>query len=165
MIWSQEMLALMSTVVLRTCTPVRYDPAQRPWSPAPSSSARPLLWVRLPIWIMSLRKASSGFMIRGSSPNAPSCGMFQFFMSMPFGTYRKARRTGGFAGAANAGTIESRKGSATAAPMPLRNVLRGRALPVMIIAVTTPSDSCPRILLWERFPVLPGGGYQRPAGP
>ena len=30
MIWSQEMLALMSTVVFRTWTPVRYDPAQRP---------------------------------------------------------------------------------------------------------------------------------------
>ena len=30
MIWSQEMLALMSTVVFLTWMPVRYDPEQRP---------------------------------------------------------------------------------------------------------------------------------------
>ena len=151
----------MSTVVFLTWTPVRYDPAQRPWSPAPSSRARPLLLVRLPIWIMSPRKASSGFMMRGSSPNAPSCGTFQFFMSMPFGTYRKARRTGALAGAANAGTIESRKGSATAAPTPLRNVLRGRDLPVMIIASPLRQTDCPRILHGNRFHVLSQTGSRR----
>ena len=73
--------------------------------------------------------------MRGRSPpSGPSCATFQFFMSMPFGTYRKARRIGGLAAAAKAGTMESRKGSATAAPTPFRNVLRGRDLPVMIIA-------------------------------
>jgi hypothetical protein len=39
------------------------------------------------------------------------------------------------AGAAKAGTIESRNGSATAAPTPFRNVRRGSALPVTIIRV------------------------------
>src|SRR5215218_8567984 len=83
---------------------------------------------------MSPRKASSGLRIRGSSAgSAPSCDTFQFFMSMPFGTYRKARRTGAFGAAANAGTIESRNGSATVAPTPLRKVLRGSDLPVTIM--------------------------------
>src|SRR5262245_5349534 len=83
---------------------------------------------------MSPRKASSGLRIRGSSVvSDPSSGTFQFFMSMPFGTYMKARRTGGFGAAANAGTIESRNGRATVAPTPFRKVLRGTALPVMIM--------------------------------
>jgi hypothetical protein len=83
---------------------------------------------------MSSRNASRGLRIRGNSAgSAPSCGTFQFFMSMPLGTYRKARRTGDFGAAANAGTIESRNGRATVAPTPFRKVLRGTALPVMIM--------------------------------
>src|SRR5687768_11644037 len=83
---------------------------------------------------MSSRKASSGLRMRGSSAGSgPSPATFQFFMSMPFGTYMKARRTGALGAAANAGTIESRNGSATVAPTPFRKVLRGRDLPVTII--------------------------------
>src|SRR6266481_7151021 len=58
-------------------------------------------------------------------------------MSIPFGTYTKAMRTGGFLAVfanASAGTMESRKGSATAVPTPLKKVLRSSALRVMIIA-------------------------------
>src|ERR1041385_7779605 len=84
--------------------------------------------------MMSFLNGSSGFITRGNgAENAPSCSMFQFFMSMPFGPYGNASRTGGVAlDAPNtfAGTIASRYGSATAAPRPRRKVRRGRDLPV-----------------------------------
>src|ERR1035438_5946032 len=53
---------------------------------------------------------------------------------MPLGTYTKAIRTGAFERvAASAGTMASRKGSATAVPMPRRNVRRGKDFLVIIV--------------------------------
>ena len=49
-------------------------------------------------------------------------------MMMPFGTYTNAIRTGVLAGAAKAGAMESRKGRATAVPMPRKMVRRAMAL-------------------------------------
>src|SRR4029079_11609944 len=55
----------------------------------------------------------------------------------------KARRNGAL-GAANAGVMASRKGSATAvAPRPRRNVRRGTALPVMIPICSLPPRGGP----------------------
>src|SRR5436190_4197867 len=58
-------------------------------------------------------------------------------MSMPFGTYTNAMRTGALPGsllAAIAGAIASRKGRAMLVPMPRRKVRLASALPVIIIA-------------------------------
>src|SRR5262245_55831571 len=83
---------------------------------------------------------------------------------MPFGTYTKPIRTGDFAVLAErAGVIASRYGSATAAPKPLKNVLRGSAL-CRIISVQPPSLSqyppsvklhlcAPERAGWPRSPV------------
>ena len=63
-------------------------------------------------------------------------------MMTPFGTYTNAMRTGGLgvvAARASAGTMESRKGRATAAPTPLRKVPAATALRVMIIGWQSPS--------------------------
>src|SRR3954469_13505694 len=54
----------------------------------------------------------------------------------PFGTYAKARRSGEAfaAGAAKAGVMASRAGSAMAAPSPFRNRRRGRCRPTLIMS-------------------------------
>jgi hypothetical protein len=61
-------------------------------------------------------------------------------MMAPFGMYTNpSRRTGAAAVrevADRAGTIASRSGNATVAPIPRRNVLRGNAIFVMIICVS-----------------------------
>ena len=49
-------------------------------------------------------------------------------MMMPLGTYTIAMRTGALGAADIAGAMASRNGSATAAPMPCRNVRRPSAL-------------------------------------
>src|SRR5690348_16591562 len=68
--------------------------------------------------------------MRGSSrpgvASGPSSTTFQQAVSIPFGTYRNARRTGGFAEAASAGDIASSQGSAKAAPAPRKKVRRGK---------------------------------------
>src|ERR1700716_1822594 len=70
-------------------------------------------------------------------------------MMMPLGTYANAMRTGGFAARAwlnaIAGTIASRNGRATAAPIPRRNVRRGKATFVIIIPTSL---------------TLPGSGFR-----
>ena len=63
-------------------------------------------------------------------------------MIAPLGTNTAPKRGGGFAAvfamAVNAGTIASRNGSATAAPIPRRNVRRGSDSFVMNMRVTSP---------------------------
>jgi hypothetical protein len=84
---------------------------------------------------MSWLYCSSGFRMRGNSPSVPSYSGFQPFMMMPLGTYTNAMRTGGFVvvAEASAGTIASRNGSATAVPMPRRNVRLGRDFLVIMV--------------------------------
>src|SRR4029434_2285242 len=84
---------------------------------------------------MSLRQGASALVIRGSSPTgvepAPPAGV-HWSMTMPFGTYKYAIRPGAApfcrAGAANAGNIASRNGSATVAPKPRSAARRDRFL-------------------------------------
>src|SRR5918993_1414205 len=82
--------------------------------------------------------------MRGNSNCVPVCFGVQSSIIMPFGVYTNTSRTGAFAcaraRAANAGTIASSHGSATVAPTPLKNVRRGRCLPVMIMALLPAYD-------------------------
>src|SRR5580704_7234719 len=63
-------------------------------------------------------------------------------MMMPFGTYENARRVGGAAteaARASAGTMASSIGRARVAPMPRRNVRRGKCFPVIRFMIRSAS--------------------------
>ena len=80
--------------------------------------------------------------MRVHSKSLPVAAGVQSFMTIPFGTYTKARRTGAFViarlAAARAGNIASSIGNAMAVPIPLRNVRLGMCLRVMIMALSLP---------------------------
>ena len=156
-IWSHEMPAMyVGDALLRTCTPVRYEPQQRPWSPAPSSSARPLLCVRLPSSRMSSLYGSSDLSMRGSSPQLAFVGRIPVrASSMPFGTYTNAMRTGALPGSGSQRTPESsHRGTAarSLSPFPAETMRRGSAL-------RESSSLCD--LFWLTL-VLTGGRFASP---
>ena len=74
----------------------------------------------------------------------------QSFIVTPFGMYVNASRRGAFvaavfAGLASAGCIASSIGRAIAAPRPLKNVLRCRCLPVMIMSSFGPVEPSEKV--------------------
>ena len=90
---------------------------------------------------------ASGLSVGDSSVSAPlSPGGVQLAMSDPIGMYTNPRRRTGFAGvcarAVIDGTMASSSGSATVAPMPLRNVRRGRAFFEMIMMLSSSGTVC-----------------------
>ncbi len=98
-----------------------------------------MLWVRLPSSVMSSLNGSSGFRIRGEFAE------LAFVVGIPVRACRcrSARRRKPCARepfrdslAASAGTMASRKGSATAVPMPRRKVRLGRDLRVIIVELS-----------------------------
>ena len=90
---------------------------------------------------------ASGLRLGDSFVSAPaSPGGVQLWMCEPIGMYTKpSRRTGAaavFARAVIDGTIASRSGSATVAPMPRRNVRRGKAFFEMIMMLSSSGTAC-----------------------
>src|SRR5687768_5304824 len=85
---------------------------------------------------MFLRKPATGSSVRVISHSSPSVlGVHSFFkFMMPFGICMNAMRIGRLASCAKAGVIASRKGRATAAPAPRRNVRRGTEILRITIA-------------------------------
>src|SRR5262245_48494495 len=82
---------------------------------------------------------ASGCITRFSSKSEPTESGCQYSGKIPFGIYIAAKRCGRFAAvracAVSAGTIASRKGSATVAPnVPTRNVRRDKCFLVMNMA-------------------------------
>src|SRR5688572_9063026 len=79
----------------------------------------------------------SGLRVLDNSVSTPSPGGVHLEMSDPIGMYTNPRRETAFAGvwasAVIDGIMASRSGSATVAPIPLRNVRRGRAFFKMIM--------------------------------
>ncbi len=82
-----------------------------------------------------LRNGSSGFVMSLNAKFLPTVVGVNRFITMPCGTYTKPKRGVCFTLLANAGTIASSIGSATAAPKPCRNVRRRRCFLVMNIAI------------------------------
>src|SRR5436190_21894719 len=92
---------------------------------------------RLPTTVIWLRNGSNGLRI-GVISRVPSVVFgVQLSMTQPLGRYTPPKRRGGWAedcaSGVMAGAIDSRKGRATAAPIPRRNVRRGNDFLAMTI--------------------------------
>src|SRR6185503_19288834 len=129
--------------VIFGCVAVRYALQARGWSPAISnSSLRASLLARPPTTTMRSRKAASGSRTGVIGKPLPAAAGVHLSMMMPFGTAkndkRAARGAAICAAEANAGTIASSSGSASAVPAPRRNVRLGIAFRKTIMSAGSP---------------------------
>ncbi len=119
-------------------TPVRNPAALTAWSPTWLPGCER---VRLVTTTAESANGSSGLRMGVNSKPAPTFSGIHWSTMAPFGMYTAPNRGAGaaavFAVAVKAGTMASRNGSATVAPMPRRNVRRGKDSLEMNIAGST----------------------------